>query len=157
MSYKKNKMLRDFLLIAALLIGLGLVIALFSGILKTKPDAVAAQREITVTVEDIPYELLENVKIGDRVLDRTHRSILGRILSLRVEPHTYERAIDGESVIVNKDGYCDAYFSIRLDNENPRTPIGSYYIGEGIAISTPSFAADGRVFSIQAVTDERGE
>ena len=149
MSYKNKKILRDFLLLTLLSLALGFFIIFCYAVLKTKPDTSGMQKEIVIAVEDVPYELFEDAEPHQRVLDRTHRTILGRIVSLSTKAHTYERAKDGESVCVTKEGYCDAYIRIRLDNENPRIPIGSYYIGEGIAISTPSFAADGRVFSVE--------
>ena len=146
----KNKIVRDLFLILFLFGALFAFVFLFSSVLRQKPTGAQRQERITVAVEDIPYELLRELEIGERVLDRTHRAILGRIESLRVEPHTYERAADGESVIVNKEGYCDAFFTVRLDGAQG----GSYFVGEGIAISTPTFAGEGRVFSIGAEGEE---
>lgn len=153
MQSKKNKILRDLIIILFLFAAFAMLVFLFSGILKPKPGTGQTQKQITVAVEDVPYELLEEVKIEERVLDRTQRAILGRIAALSVEPHTYERAVNGESIIVSKEGYCDAYFVIRLDS-SPSRDRGSYYIGEGISISTPSFSGEGRVCSIGAESKE---
>lgn len=153
MYRKRIKIARDLLLITLLVLSFGALIYLFSSILRPKPTAPHGQTQITIVVEDIPYELLEDVKIEERVLDRTHRAILGRIASLSTHPHTYEQAVNGESVIVTKDGYCDAYFVVRRDGEGVRDAL-SYYIGEGVVISTPSLAAEGRVFAILTEGDE---
>lgn len=105
--------------------------------------------EVSVRIEDIPYEDLEGVSAGDRVLDRGRRTILGTLVDFSTTPHTYERAWNGESVEVEKRGYCDATFRVRIEADNPRNhDAGVFYIGAGVVLSTHSFVGDGKIVSI---------
>ena len=114
--------------------------------------AMSLTKEIAIRIEDIPIEYLDGVGVGDRVLDRTRRTILGDVAQVLTEPHTYERAVDGESVRVEKKGYCDATFRILIDLDNRRNlDKGVFYIGSGITISTHSFSGDGKIISLSRV------
>ena len=105
--------------------------------------------EISVRIEDLPYEYLLDTTAGERVLDRSRRTILGTIKDISTTPHMYERAQNGESILVEKKGYCDATFRIQIERENRRNlDTGVFYIGASITISTRSFAGDGRIVSI---------
>ncbi len=148
MKKTNHLILRDFFIILCLILLLILFISMLSRVLfgeRATKDTV----QITVVIEDVPYEMLEDVKTGERVLDRTRRTVLGNIVELSTTPHTYERAEGGESVLVNKNGYCDALFRIEIDQENRRNhDTGVFYIGAGISLSTQNYAGDGKICAV---------
>ena len=109
---------------------------------------------ISLLLEDIPKEGADALQIGDRVLDRGRRTILGTIEEITIAPHLYESASNGESVSVEKAGFCDITLHIRIEQENRRNHDGGlFYIGASMSISTHSLSANGTINAL----DEGGD
>ena len=106
--------------------------------------------EISVRIEDIPSERIDGLRVGDRVLDRGRRAILGTVEEITAEPHLYESAVERESVTVEKKGYSDLTLRIRIEQTGRRRrESDAFYIGEGLCLSTHAFCADGKIVSIR--------
>ena len=148
MKTQNKRTYREIIILFCVVL-LALFFVLASSRLLFGKKADVTTEEISVRIEDIPYEYLLDTVAGERVLDRTIRTILGTIEEISTSPHMYERAQNGESILVEKKGYCDTTLRIRIDKENRRNlDTGVFYIGASITISTRSFAGDGRIISI---------
>ncbi len=148
MHTKTKRTYREVILLFAIILLVLFFITLTYRLLFGKRATIVTEA-ISIRIEDIPVEYLEDVAVGDRVLDRTRRTILGVVEDISTTPHFYERALKGESVVVEKRGYCDATFRIRIEQENRRNQDGGvFYIGAGTTISTHSFVGDGKIVAL---------
>ena len=157
MRISKKQTFREIILLFSLIFLVVLALMLVRSLLYGKRE----QREIgtvTLRLEDIPEESLDALRVGDRVLDRGRRTILGSIDEITVSPHLYESAVERESVVVVKVGYSDATLKIRIENENPRNhDSGVFYIGAALTISTHAFASEGKIIALEDGTNNQSK
>ena len=155
MRSSSKQIYREFVILMAVISLVAFGLSLISRLLFGK-ESEHITEEISVKIEDIPLETIEEVHSGERVLDRRRRTILGTIEEVSTVPHLYEKAIANESVLVEKKGYCDAILRISIDRENRRNQVdGVFYIGATITLSTRSFAGDGRIVSFHRMGEKR--
>lgn len=149
MPTSKKQTFREIILLFSLVILVALALMLARSLLfgQREERAVTA---ISLRLEDIPNENLDTLRVGDRVLDRGRRTILGTIDEITAAPHLYESVANRESVVVEKAGYCDVTLRILIENTNRRNQDGGvFYIGAGLTISTHAFAADGKIIALE--------
>ena len=148
MKSSTKRVFREVVLLFSLILLCALLLILSTRLLYGRKATVKTQ-EITVRLEDIPKEQLSTLKVGDRVLDRTRRTLLGQITHISSSPHYYERAASSDVVLVEKKGYLDVSLRIKIDTENRRNlDTGIFYIGATLTISTHALAADGRITAL---------
>ena len=108
---------------------------------------------IVIRVEGVEQSLTEGIASGERVIDRTHRRLLGTVSEIRRTPQVTEIAPTSgeETVLCERVGLVDLDLVLIPDHDHsgyfvtPRV----WSVGTTLTFATPSFAATGTIIRVE--------
>ena len=112
-----------------------------------------APARIVIRVEGVEQSLTEGIASGERVIDRTHRRLLGTVSEIRRTPQVTEIAPTSgeETVLCERVGLVDLDLVLIPDHDHsgyfvtPRV----WSVGTTLTFATPSFAATGTIIRVE--------
>lgn len=147
-----KKQSTDFLI---LLFVLGLVAAGTMGIraLLYGKGGDTPPAHIVIHIEGVDASLADAVHVGERVIDRTNRRLLGTVSEIRLTPSVTEiaPARGGEAAAVERAGLVNMDLVLIPDHDHtgyfvtPRV----WSVGSCVTFATPSLAAVGTIVRIE--------
>lgn len=118
-----------------------------------KEESTAEDGGFVLLLSEVDEAFASHLHVGDRVVDRQSRSILGDILEIRTEESRREVFSETEGVLVfsRVPGRCDIFLTVSAKKENGacRTAGGdALLLGQTYHFRTYDFTGTGRVVAL---------